>query len=163
MSANVGLPTPRGSGTSGYVQSNRAFIRPQQPQNTRQQATTESEARRQTTRDPEIEKHERLRKIELRVTEYRDELEDQNEQDEANGRRGKTDEQLDEMCNAYRADLLGEYEQQEKKLTRVSREGTDRRLPGPGGWERPRPDGWDRRGHGFGHGRYGYRDWDRSE
>lgn len=76
MSSNVGLSTPRGSGTSGYVQKNRSLIKP------RDKAAPyskdwDSAKHRQRQPDPEILEHDRKREIEVKVLELRDKLEDE--------------------------------------------------------------------------------------
>lgn len=76
MSSNVGLSTPRGSGTSGYVQSNKAHLR------TRDNAKPypseiDSIKQRQRQPDKDILEHDRKREIEVKVFELRDKLEDE--------------------------------------------------------------------------------------
>lgn len=76
MAANVGLSTPRGSGTSGYVQSNKAFLR------TREKVEPypkdfDAIKHKQRQPDKEILKHDRKRDIEVKVFELRDRLEDE--------------------------------------------------------------------------------------
>jgi cwf21 domain len=75
MSDNVGLSTPRGSGTSGYVQRNLSHLRP------REQAKPynidDFQRHRQRKPDTNILEHERKRKIEVKVFELRDRLEDE--------------------------------------------------------------------------------------
>lgn len=76
MSSNVGLSTPRGSGTSGYVQKNRSLLKPREkaapyPQD------WEKAKHRPRQPDPEILEHERKREIEVKVLELRDKLEDE--------------------------------------------------------------------------------------
>lgn len=79
MSANVGLSTPRGSGTSGYVQKNLSLLR----QHNRDRATPYSNdpddirKHQQRKPDPEILEHDRKRRIENKVFELRDKLEDE--------------------------------------------------------------------------------------
>ena len=75
MSDNVGLSTPRGSGTSGYVQRNLAHIKP------RDQAAPypkdlDSLRHRQRQPDKGILEHDRKRQIEVKVFELRDKLEE---------------------------------------------------------------------------------------
>jgi hypothetical protein len=77
MSSNVGLSTPRGSGTSGYVQKNSAHLRPRdnvQPYPTKD---TDITRHRQRQPDKEILEHERKREIEVKVFELRDKLEEE--------------------------------------------------------------------------------------
>jgi len=76
MSSNVGLTTPRGSGTSGYVQRNLAHLRPRdqaKPYST----DLDSLKRRQRQADKEILEHDRKREVEVKVFELRDRLEDE--------------------------------------------------------------------------------------
>ncbi|RPA86157.1 cwf21-domain-containing protein [Ascobolus immersus RN42] len=101
MSANVGLPTPRGSGTSGYVQKNLSALRP----NTRTQYTSsqDNENRRdQARRKPneEILDHERKREVEVKCLELRDKLEDE----------GKDEADIEEEVEGLRRKLLAEME-----------------------------------------------------
>jgi hypothetical protein len=76
MSSNVGLTTPRGSGTSGYVQRNLSNLRP------RDNAAPYSKdvelmKHRQRQPDAEILDHDRKRQIEAKVFEERIKLEDE--------------------------------------------------------------------------------------
>lgn len=76
MSSNVGLSTPRGSGTSGYVQRNLAHLRPRdqaKPYST----DLDSLKHRQRQPDKEILEHDRKRDVEVKVFELRDRLEDE--------------------------------------------------------------------------------------
>ncbi|PYI22585.1 hypothetical protein BO86DRAFT_392481 [Aspergillus japonicus CBS 114.51] len=100
MSSNVGLSTPRGSGTSGYVQRNAAFIKPRatgygQPYPPVSGANSASERGggpaggfKQRVPDRQILEHDRRRAVEVQVMELREELEDANErlEDAAAGR-----------------------------------------------------------------------------
>lgn len=75
MSDNVGLSTPRGSGTSGYVTKNLAHMRPRDraapyPKN------TDYLPHKQRQPDQGILEHDRKREIEVKVFELRDKLED---------------------------------------------------------------------------------------
>jgi len=76
MSSNVGLTTPRGSGTSGYVQRNLSHFKPRDnfapyPKD------YDSLKHRQRKPDREILDHDRLREIEVKVFDLRDKLEDE--------------------------------------------------------------------------------------
>lgn len=76
MSSNVGLDTPRGSGTSGYVQRNLAHMKPRDygvpyPQD------ADRLRHKQRQPDKEILEHEAKREIEIKVLELRDQLEDE--------------------------------------------------------------------------------------
>ncbi|MCJ1249907.1 RNA-splicing factor [Trapelia coarctata] len=76
MSSNVGLSTPRGSGTSGYVQRNLSHLRPRDtiapyPKD------YDSIKHRQRQPDKAILAHDRAREIEVKVFDLRDKLEDE--------------------------------------------------------------------------------------
>lgn len=76
MSSNVGLSTPRGSGTSGYVQRNLSHLRPRDhfapyPKD------LDGIKHRQRQPDQEILEHDRQRAIEVKVFELRDKLEEE--------------------------------------------------------------------------------------
>ena len=78
MSDNVGLSTPRGSGTSGYVQRNLAHMRPRDmaapylPRN-------DIGNLRHNPRQPDkgLLEHDRKREVEVKVFELRDKLEEE--------------------------------------------------------------------------------------
>jgi hypothetical protein len=75
MSSNVGLSTPRGSGTSGYVQRNMSFLKPR-----RQEAplnVDETKKYRQRAPDAEILAHDRKREVEVKCLELQDKLEEE--------------------------------------------------------------------------------------
>ncbi|KAK4580164.1 RNA-splicing factor [Recurvomyces mirabilis] len=94
MTDNVGLTTPRGSGTSGYVQRNLSHLRPRdniQPY----PKDTDSIRHRQRQPDQEILEHDRKREIEVKVFELRDRLEDE----------GVDEDEIDDKCEALRKDL----------------------------------------------------------
>ena len=82
MSDNVGLSTPRGSGTSGYVQRNLAHMRPRDmgapypPRNSG--SNNDADSLRHQPRQPDkgLLEHERKREIEVKVFELRDKLEE---------------------------------------------------------------------------------------
>ncbi|PQE13879.1 hypothetical protein CJF30_00006665 [Rutstroemia sp. NJR-2017a BBW] len=95
MSSNVGLSTPRGSGTSGYVQRNLAHIKP------RDQAKPydiDSLKHRQRQPDKDILEHERKREVEVKVFELRDKLEEE----------GVDEEEIEVQEAALRKKLLNE-------------------------------------------------------
>ena len=81
MSSNVGLSTPRGSGTSGYVQRNLSYLKP------RDRAAPyppDLDKLKHKPREPDkkILEHDRARAIEVEVFELRDRLEDEGVDDE---------------------------------------------------------------------------------
>ncbi|KAK0673852.1 putative pre-mRNA-splicing factor CWC21 [Cercophora samala] len=105
MSDNVGLSTPRGSGTSGYVQRNLAH-----PHHHHQSSRLNPYSRPpppsqslHTQRKPDqgLLDHDRKRQIEVKVFALRDELEEAGE---------LTEEQIDEKCDELREKLKKEGE-----------------------------------------------------
>jgi len=76
MSSNVGLTTPRGSGTSGYVQRNLSHLRPRDDFAPYPKDYDEMR-HRQRKPDKDIMNHDRLREIEVQVFDLRDKLEEE--------------------------------------------------------------------------------------
>ncbi|KAK3709604.1 RNA-splicing factor [Vermiconidia calcicola] len=97
MSSNVGLTTPRGSGTSGYVQSNKAHLRPREKT---QPYPNDYDTIKQRQRQPDkdILEHDRKREVEVKVFELRDKLEDE----------GVNEDEIDDQCDALRKKLEAE-------------------------------------------------------
>ncbi|KAK3295537.1 cwf21 domain-containing protein [Chaetomium fimeti] len=101
MSDNVGLSTPRGSGTSGYVQRNLAHMKPRDnaapylPRN-------DADSLRHKPRQPDkgLLEHARKREVEVKVFELREKLEDE-EVDE---------DEIDTRCDELRKKLLAEMD-----------------------------------------------------
>lgn len=150
MSSNVGLSTPRGSGTSGYVQRNSAFMKPRSAGYGAPYPPVSGNADRgfkQRMPDKQILEHDRRRAIEVRVMEERERMEEENERVEEllEQRKGKRDgkgkdkdedgegegeegeegeerdsdsprvlseEEIEERCEALRARLLKEMEEE---------------------------------------------------
>lgn len=102
MSSNVGLSTPRGSGTSGYVQRNLSTLKPRAV-GYGQPYTLNDSARPPKIRKPDedILRHDRLREIEVKVAELQDKLEEEGKLDE---------EEIEEECDKLRTKLVGEME-----------------------------------------------------
>ncbi|KAK5163653.1 RNA-splicing factor [Saxophila tyrrhenica] len=99
MSSNVGLTTPRGSGTSGYVQTNKAHLRPRDNPKP-YPSDFDSLKHRQRQPDAEILEHDRKRQIEVKIFELRDKLEDE----------GVDEDEIDDQCAALRKKLEREGE-----------------------------------------------------
>jgi hypothetical protein len=140
MSSNVGLSTPRGSGTSGYVQRNGAFLKPRAagfgapyPPVSGANGAPTDRAFKQRLPDKQILEHDRRRAIEVTVMEERERLEEANErieealakrkgkkgvkedredgeEDEGEGERVLTEEEIDERCEVLRQRLVKEME-----------------------------------------------------
>ncbi|KAK5208481.1 hypothetical protein LTR41_005707 [Exophiala xenobiotica] len=115
MSSNVGLSTPRGSGTSGYVQRNLSLLKPRDT-GVGVPYSLDSSARGPKTRKPdqEILNHDRLREIEVKVLELREKLED-DEVDE---------DKIDEECDKLREQLTADM-QRNKDRNRLGGNRTD--------------------------------------
>ncbi|KAI9754960.1 MAG: RNA-splicing factor [Lichina confinis] len=100
MSSNVGLSTPRGSGTSGYVQRNLSYLKPRD--NVAPYPSKDldrfKQQHRQRQPDKDILEHERRRLVEVKVFELRDKLED-DEVDE---------EEIEKQTSELRKKLLAE-------------------------------------------------------
>ncbi|KAF7538433.1 hypothetical protein G7Z17_g12643 [Cylindrodendrum hubeiense] len=97
MSDNVGLTTPRGSGTSGYVQRNLAHMRPRDfgapyPKD------LDSLRHKQRQPDKGILEHDRKREVEVKVFDLRDKL----EEDEVD------EDEIERQCDELRKQLLAE-------------------------------------------------------
>ncbi|KAB8237745.1 U2-type spliceosomal complex subunit CWC21 [Aspergillus alliaceus] len=147
MSSNVGLTTPRGSGTSGYVQKNWAFMKPRNagygapypPVGANGDAGRPFKQRQP---DKQILEHDRRRAIEVKVMEERERLEEENERieeenaaakrsgvkEEGEGGEGKvlSDEEIEERCEALRARLVKEMEEDDEKRSKEGEEGRRR-------------------------------------
>ncbi|KFY52840.1 hypothetical protein V496_08126 [Pseudogymnoascus sp. VKM F-4515 (FW-2607)] len=96
MSSNVGLTTPRGSGTSGYVQRNLAHLKPREQ--FKPYPTDGDLKHRQRQPDKEILEHDRKRDVEVKVFELQDKLEDE----------GVEEEEIEKQTEELRQKLLGE-------------------------------------------------------
>jgi hypothetical protein len=150
MSSNVGLSTPRGSGTSGYVQRNAAFMKPRNSgygapyppiSGANGFANDASRSFKQRQPDKQILEHDRRRAVEVRVMEERERLEEESERIEEDGGKGEgkgkglSEEEIEERCEALRARLLREMEEEEKRKGDAGAgerdEGRERR-----GWKR---------------------------
>ena len=110
MSSNVGLSTPRGSGTSGYVQRNLSLLKPRSTGVGAPYPPTTYSAPKQRKPDQAILAHDREREIEVKILELRDKLEDD----------GKDEDEVDEECEKLR----------EKLKKEGSREGQGRKVKG---------------------------------
>lgn len=103
MSSNVGLSTPRGSGTSGYVQRNLSYLKPRE--RPAPYKADDFQRHRQRQPDEGILEHERKRAIEVKVFELRDQLEDE----------GVDEDEIEERVEALRKKLQHEDEKIGKK------------------------------------------------
>ncbi|KAI0199585.1 cwf21-domain-containing protein [Astrocystis sublimbata] len=96
MSDNVGLSTPRGSGTSGYVQRNLAHMKPRdRDRGAPYPRDLDHLKHRQRMPDKGILEHDRKREVEVKVFELRDQLEDE----------GVEEDEIDSRCDELRKEL----------------------------------------------------------
>ncbi|KAK3997331.1 Pre-mRNA-splicing factor CWC21 [Cladorrhinum sp. PSN332] len=126
MSDNVGLSTPRGSGTSGYVQRNLAHMRPRDRAAPYAPLNPPSLSQSHIQRQPDkgLLEHERKREVEVKVFELRDKLEDEGELEE---------DEIDAQCDALRKKLQAEQQQQQKQQLQENdrKRGGGNGPPGP--------------------------------
>jgi hypothetical protein len=111
MSLNVGLSTPRGSGTSGYVQRNLSHLKPRD----RAAPYNLDAMPRHKEREPDAEilEHERKRAIEVKVFELRDQLEED----------GLDEDEIDKRTDELRSQL-------QKESAKNKGKGDGRKLKG---------------------------------
>ncbi|KAJ8518352.1 hypothetical protein ONZ45_g4564 [Pleurotus djamor] len=95
MYNGIGLTTPRGSGTNGYVVRNLSTLRSHQSAQDRASAWDAAPPKHREP-DQGILEHERKRKVEVKCLELQVELEDQ----------GVDEDEIDEKVNALRTKLL---------------------------------------------------------
>ncbi|KAK3302506.1 cwf21 domain-containing protein [Chaetomium strumarium] len=100
MSDNVGLATPRGSGTSGYVQRNLAHMKPRDMAAPYMRRDPETLRHKQRQPDKGLLDHERKREVEVKVFELRDKLEEE----------GVEEEEIESKCDELRKKLLADLE-----------------------------------------------------
>lgn len=103
MSYNgIGLTTPRGSGTNGYVQRNLSFIR------RRTDYSQMQEFKPPPPKKPNklILEHERKRRVEVKCLKYRETMKGQ----------GVPTDEVEERVNAYREEMLSRKEERTGKL-----------------------------------------------
>ncbi|KAK1774641.1 cwf21 domain-containing protein [Copromyces sp. CBS 386.78] len=100
MSDNVGLSTPRGSGTSGYVQRNLAHLL--RPRDNFQYPPKDFDSLKHQPRQPDkgLLEHDRKREVEVKVFELRDKLEEE----------GVEEDEIESRCDELRQKLLAEME-----------------------------------------------------
>ncbi|CAL8080225.1 unnamed protein product [Calicophoron daubneyi] len=111
MYDGIGLPTPRGSGTNGYVQKNLAFITNLKE---KQQYKTEDDLKHADAvffKEPnkEILEHERKRKIEVKCFELAEQMEEQ----------GYGATEIEKKVSVIRAKLLEEMRAEDAKKKHI--------------------------------------------
>ena len=97
MSSNVGLSTPRGSGTSGYVQRNLSALK-HRDRAAPYPKDFDQMKHRQRQPDQKILAHDRAREVEVKVFDLRDKLEEE----------GVEEEEIEAQTDALRKKLTKE-------------------------------------------------------
>lgn len=109
MYNNIGLTTPRGSGTNGYVIRNLSFVRNQKERVNYQTEVDLAKFEQTMTKKPnkEILEHERKRQIEVQCTELQDTLEEQ----------GFSPDEIQSQVSVLRAKLMeqGGFNEEKEK------------------------------------------------
>lgn len=123
MSSNVGLTTPRGSGTSGYVQRNLAHLKPREQ--FKPYPTDGDLKHRQRQPDKEILEHDRKRDVEVKVFELQDKLED--EGCVACFRHPRNHSHTNVISSVDEDEIEKQTEELRQKLLAEMKKGTDRR------------------------------------
>ncbi|KAJ8250893.1 hypothetical protein GJAV_G00214470 [Gymnothorax javanicus] len=105
MYNGIGLTTPRGSGTNGYVQRNLSSIRAKRSRDERGDERDEKDREKlesQLSRQPNagILEHQRKRQLEVKCAELQDMMEEQ----------GYSAEEIEEKVNSFRLMLLEKQE-----------------------------------------------------
>jgi hypothetical protein len=128
MSSNVGLTTPRGSGTSGYVQRNLSHLKPRdQDRRTGPPQNSEAPTHTQRQPDPAILEHERKRRVEAKIFELRDQLEEEGvDEDEIEERADKLRTELEKANEGSKVDVRGLKSHQVHDLAKAKIEETER-------------------------------------
>ena len=131
MSSNVGLSTPRGSGTSGYVQRNHAFMKPRNagapyppPLSSDAAGLGVGGGFRQRQPDKKILEHDRLREMEVKIMEERERLEEVNEELEEQGQGAQAPKKGGDE-KKKKGDKEGENDEEEEGETSEKPDGTD--------------------------------------
>ncbi|KAH0478102.1 MAG: uncharacterized protein KVP18_004154 [Porospora cf. gigantea A] len=118
MFNGVGLPTPRGSGTSGYVKKNLSFVKTRRHDSEVKQQLINKKTptpHRERRQNDEILKHEEKRKLEAQVAEKMEEWEDE----------GLDEEEVERKAVELRKQLT-ERKKPERRDTRERREPRER-------------------------------------
>lgn len=123
MSYNgIGLSTARGSGTNGYIQKN--YTRSSESSYSKRQKNKLNDLKRDQLvsgfKDQELVKHEEKRELDLKVSEYRDRLEDGD--GEGDGEEELSDGEIEARCKKFREELVKEMNAKRGYKSRKSRE-----------------------------------------
>lgn len=125
MSYNgIGLSTARGSGTNGYIQKN--YTKNTETNYSKRLKNKQDDFKKNqiinSFKDKELIKHDLKRSIDLKVSEYRDKLEDQEDQEDPE----LDDAEIDTKCKKYRDELIKEFNVKQGYKSRRSREDEEK-------------------------------------
>ncbi|XP_062073927.1 uncharacterized protein LOC133778121 [Humulus lupulus] len=118
MYNGIGLQTPRGSGTNGYIQSNKFFVRPKTgkvAENTRGFEADQGMAGVSRKANKDILEHDRKRQIELKLVVLEDKLADQ----------GYTDAEIAEKLAEARRTLEASSSSEDTGVLSLDKKVTD--------------------------------------
>ena len=119
MYNGIGLQTPRGSGTNGYIQSNKFFVKPKISKvadNTRGFEEDQGTAGLSRKPNKEILEHDRKRQIQLKLVILEDKLIDQGYTDaEISEKLEKARQNLEDASATNESDGLGPVSASNKK------------------------------------------------
>lgn len=115
MSYNgIGLSTARGSGTNGYIQKNTARVSESSYKRRQQYKKAESKLIH-VVKDQELVQREQKRELEVKVSELRDELEDE----------GLEEDEIERRCDEFRAELTRPQKIKNQTQEEVIKEDAD--------------------------------------
>ncbi|KAF8820769.1 cwf21 protein [Cardiosporidium cionae] len=118
MYNGVGLQTPRGSGTNGYIQRSMAFLRPKRTDADQDEILFKKKSSTLNVRkaDAVLLDHDRKRKIEVEVLEYEDSLRDA----------GKDENEIKRCCQELRERLAQGSQKNVSSVTTGLKKSNDR-------------------------------------
>jgi serine/arginine repetitive matrix protein 2 len=105
MYNGIGLKSVRGSSTNGFVQKNAGYIKPSWVKKRAEGEDSESDIRKKRKMDPEIIRHNRKRRVEVRLMQRRIWLEDHDVPED------KIEAEILKLREEYTTD----YEEEEKE------------------------------------------------
>ncbi|CAO3617425.1 unnamed protein product [Mucor hiemalis] len=109
MYNGIGLSTPRGSGTNGYVIRNFSFVRPPPSDRDRQNANDFKSGPNVRKANMAILDHDRKRKVEVKCMELSIKLEDE----------GLDEEAIEEKVQELRTSLLADIENMQASMLKI--------------------------------------------
>lgn len=105
MYNGIGLKSVRGSSTNGFVQKNASYIKPSWVKKRAEGEESESDIRKKRKMDPAIIRHNRKRRVEVRLMQRRIWLEDHD----------VPEDKIEAEILKLREEYTTEYEEEEKE------------------------------------------------